>query len=315
MACHSFGRLIYSVNTLISNPEISKIHAVVEWVAPNWFIRDISKNGIWINKERITANKSHRLKIGDVIQMARRNGIAFEVTNLDEPRDYLLPYLIKDREFHASIPLTDYMLLPDESDPEIIVFFDSEKVAWFYEYVKHDKPKVEPLHEDKTINFNNIQWLYRPNYIEANTRQLLESQLNLKDLYFQFEVSQDEEKVKVVFYGDERKYDLKLRTHHYLTLLLARRRAEDIRSGFEEASQGWIYTEQLADDLGIDVSHLNIQVHRVRKQFADQADNVINSENVIERRPGEVRFAGSQFKILKGNSLEYSTYKNKKVPS
>ena len=46
---HRFGRLAHSVDTLLNYPEITRIHAVIEWVEPHWYIRDLSKNGVWLN--------------------------------------------------------------------------------------------------------------------------------------------------------------------------------------------------------------------------------------------------------------------------
>ena len=45
--------------------------------------------------------------------------------------------------------------------------------------------------------------------------------------------------------------DLAVRTHHYLLLQLARHRCEDAARGLDSKSQGWVYAEQLAAELGL----------------------------------------------------------------
>ncbi len=311
-AYHSFGRLIYSVNTLMPRPEISKIHAVMEWDGTLWYIRDISKNGTWLNQKKLIPTKNHQLNNGDTIAFGSLTGISMQVKNVDPPQDFLEPAL-KTNSNLSPIPLTDYMLLPNEKTPEIIIFYDKIKMKWCYEDITSEDHIVRTLSEETPIYFSKSQWYFRNNRIQESTQNLDSTLISIEQLIFEFSVSQDEENVELSFFLFERQFSLKLRTHHYLTLLLARYRANDIKKCLDKSSQGWVYTEQLAGDLGIEISHLNIQIHRARKQFIDVAENVTNSLNIIERRPGEIRFGGTQLKIIKGGVEEITTNKIKET--
>ena len=95
-----------------------------------------------------------------------------------------------------------------------------------------------------------------------------------------------------------------MRSHHYLTLNLARYRARDAQKGLDVSQQGWVYAEQLEKDLGIDSCYMNIQIHRARKQFADALEHLCDVRQLIERKAGKLRFGGTKFQILKGQQLE-----------
>jgi hypothetical protein len=63
----------------------------------------------------------------------------------------------------------------------------------------------------------------------------------------------------------------------------------------------------LAKDLGVDASHLNIQIYRIRKQFVDALNNACESSNIIERNAGKIRLASKSFRIIKGDNVECDT--------
>jgi len=110
-----------------------------------------------------------------------------------------------------------------------------------------------------------------------------------------------------VMQSGEEHIDLLTRSHHYLTLCLARQRAKDIQAGLDDSEQGWVYAELLAKDLGFDASHLNIQIYRMRKQFVDALNNSCESSNIIERSAGKLRLASKFFCITKGDKVECDT--------
>src|SRR5690606_2633313 len=97
--------------------------------------------------------------------------------------------------------------------------------------------------------------------------------------------------------------DLAVRTHHYLLLQLARHWAEDSARGLDHQSRGWTYAEQLAAELGLDSTHMNIQIYRARKQLADSLPNNCGHQDLLERSGGKIRFGGEKFKIFKGSAL------------
>jgi len=301
---HSFGRLPYTVNTVINKPEISKIHAVIEWEQEQWMIRDISKNGTWLNNKKLNENKKYKLSIKDKICFGEKKASFFQVIELEPPCDVLTPQIENENFPVYAIPLKDYTILPSEMSPEVVIYRDQQKLQWCIETVDHVEHNNQILDEGSTIKFNNQYWRVQLNKIEVATKKLSLPKTDIERLEFIFFSSLDEENIHLKIKTPNMMHDLGTRIHHYLTMILARYRALDSEKGLDHLSQGWVYTEQLATDLGIDISHLNIQIHRARKQFVDRLDNVINSEHLIERRPGELRLGGSAFKIYKGENLE-----------
>lgn len=300
---HSFGRLAYSVNTLLTSPEISKIHAIVEWDGTEWILRDISTNGSWLNNVRLIDNKKYVLSINDRIYFGERGCDYFEVLDLSPPCDILVSGT-KERKTHKVISLNNYSILPSDSEPEVVLYQNQQTRQWYKEKISDSNHKGQLLEDNDIISFSGRDWHLKLNNIDVATENLGANQLNIGDLEFNFFCSLDEENIELKINTPARTSELGIRIHHYLTMSLARIRAQDAEQGLDELSQGWIYTEQLACNLGIDISHLNIQIHRARKQFITSLDSVINSNTLIQRRPGELRFGGGFFKIYKGKNLE-----------
>ena len=135
---HQFGRLASAVDTLIDSPNISRIHAIIEWIDHTWYIRDLSKNGVLVNNKKIIPNKLYQLNISDQLCFAGQKNINFVVENLDKPRDALIPYVKNEQsneKAQTPIVLEHYHFLPSESAPEIIVFYDINEKSWFCESV------------------------------------------------------------------------------------------------------------------------------------------------------------------------------------
>jgi hypothetical protein len=107
--------------------------------------------------------------------------------------------------------------------------------------------------------------------------------LLVEHLQLSFSVSSDEEHVQLHMSCGGATHDMGTRGHNYLLLTLARRRLEDAAQGTPEASCGWLYQEDLAHDPSMAPPQLNIDVFRIRKQFA--AVGVVDAANIVERRP------------------------------
>ena len=118
------------------------------------------------------------------------------------------------------------------------------------------------------------------------------------------QLSQNEEHTLARIESAGAGFDLSERTHHYLIATLARRRLHDVRTGRSPDSQGWIAVELLADMLGIDVPHLNIQVHRARRQVESVRPPGAIWPELVQRRRGELRWGGFAFSVRRGDCVE-----------
>jgi len=314
-AYHSFGRFAYSVDTLLTNPCVSKIHAIIEWKNEQWLIRDLSSNGTWLNQDRLAKEQPLPLKLGDVIRFADDEQLSFHVKDLSPPADLLLPMNDSGSEQLGSdtkgkgqnaITLQPYHLLPDEKNPEIALILNRPANQWTIEYINEAQQEPRLLQEGDLIDFNHQRWKLQLSHLESSTELQTTKKVEVEDLFCIFELSLNEEITKLKVKSSHEVIDLHTRSHHYLTLSLARYRVEDAKKGLPVTEQGWVNTDRLLRDLGVDMAHLNIQIHRCRKQFAEIMTKVHNADNVIERQLRQVRFACGAFEIYKGHQLESS---------
>ena len=295
---HRLGRLAHSVDTLFNYPEITRIHAIIEWVEPNWYIRDLSKNGIWLNGKKLEKQSKSQLALHDKISFSEINKVSYQLTSIEPPKDLLLPV---DNSSLDAIELERYHFLPNNQDPKIIVYFDPHKYTWCYEDT--DDHQLMTLEDGDTITVEAQQWqLFKAEMAsQENTIDL--NPFPSDDIQFIFSLSLDEEQTELKVKHNGKLLDLDVRSHHYLTVLLARYKLADIKNKFEFDVQGWVQVKKLARDLGINECHVNIQIHRARKQFIESLTNV-SADLLIERKRGKVRFGGDDYIIYKGQACE-----------
>jgi hypothetical protein len=105
----------------------------------------------------------------------------------------------------------------------------------------------------------------------------------IREAHLSFRVSRDEEFVHLRMTLGDRAVDMGARGHNYLLLTLARQRLRDEARGLGEAACGWIRQDDLAHDPMMAPARLNIDVFRIRKQFA--AQGLGDAVDIIERRP------------------------------
>lgn len=303
---HSFGRLKNSVNTFIDDSFVSKVHAFIEWNDRYWLLRDVSSNGTWLNGNKLSRNQVVQLNVGDVINFASNSSNVFEVFDTKAPCDCLVPI-----EHNSEVIELEYFhLLPSQESHEILLRYNNQSCSWWQEVLDDDlSESATPmeLRNQEYIIFNGLKWQLQINRPLAETQIVKPSVTSLNELTFIFQTSLDEESTHLVIQTGDRNIDLLVRSHHYLTLCLARQRVKDIKAGFDNSEQGWLYAESLAKDLGVDASHLNIQIYRIRKQFVEALNNTCETSNIIERNTGKIRLASKFFKIIKGDKVEYDT--------
>ncbi|MDV5167808.1 FHA domain-containing protein [Photobacterium rosenbergii] len=305
-AFHQFGRLATAVDTLIDSPEISRIHAVVEWIDNVWYVRDLSKNGLQVNGETIQANKLYKLSLDDNLMFAGQPHITFTVLNLDKPADVLIPVVpegLSSRVNVEPIYLEHYHFLPTESSPEVIIFYDTKEKSWYCENV--NECVTSKINDGEMLEFSHSMWqLIEGADVSEKETIAVTDDFNSKVCYV-FNISQDEELTKLIIINGNKNINCEIRSHHYLTALLARYKGEDSINDVPETQRGWRSIEQLSKDIGLSESHINIQIHRARKQLADKMNaEGINEPMLIERQRGRVRLAVNDFKVFKGEKLE-----------
>ncbi len=296
---HTFGRLATSVDTHIEKPYVSKLHAAIEWTGRHWRIKNLGLNGTWINGVSLGQGESRDLEAGDTIHFAEQSDPGFKVIDIAAPADMLWP-LDKNPLQTAPIYLSRYHLLPDANTPELALFFNEDSQHWRREPLHQQHEEPFELNDGDLVQFCNSHWQFVRAQIVGPTEAKASRHIN--DYEFIFNMSLDEETTQLELHHQQT-LDLAVRTHHYLLLQLARHRAEDATRGLDSKSQGWVYADQLAAELGLDSTHMNIQIFRARKQLADSLPEALGQQCLLERRGGKIRFGCEKFKIYKGDKL------------
>lgn len=306
MVYHTLGSLELKADTYIPEPFVSRLHAVIEWVGDAWNIKDLSRNGTWLNKQRLPLGEQQTLNHKDIIQFASLNNASFEVCDLSPPSDILLPIDYLTQKTFSPLALSQYNLLPNEETPELSLYLDSTSQQWQMDTLEDNSSQHQLLQHGSQISFAGKTWFL----FCAQRNQLtdiLQNNQNLNKFSLIFDVSLDEETTDLHLINPPYSIHCGIRSHHNLLLQLARHRAQDMVKGYNKSTQGWIYVEQLTNELGLDISHINIQIFRARKQLFELAPNTENLSAIIERRGGRLRLGMQNFKIYKGGKIEFTT--------
>ena len=303
-AHHTVGRCTERSDTVITSPITSRIHLSLEWDGRHWHIRDLSKNGTWLGSQRLHANESVPIKVGDRIHIGAPDVPPLELVDDTAPRSVLLAISPETPDQ----PLEPFVFLPDQQSPEAVLIYSNQRHSWLLHPVAHDSVQGSErmlLHGD-CLRYGGREWQVFLAETERTTELSTAPLQHLDDIEFIFDLSQDEEHTALKLDCDGEMIDLGERSHHYLLMHLARVRAEDAVSGLDGMTQGWLENDLLKRDLGLDMPHINIMIYRARKQIGESLKHTLDSEHLIERGKGRMRFGASRVRIYKGESLAFA---------
>ncbi len=292
-AYHVFGRDAARCDTVIQDASVSRAHAHIRWAGGRWELHDHSSNGTAVSGVPLRDGEHAVLQQGDVIRFGRAGSAPWHVDTLDDPADTLWPI----RGATHPIVLVPRQILPARAAQPVTIV-RSPAGEWLCD----DTLPPRTLHDGDEVSIGDCAWrlsLVRNGstmQIGASADPAAPAQL------LEFFVSQNEEHVRMLLHVRGGVVDLGERAHHYGLVTLARARSADMQAGYDAATQGWIELDRLARMLGLDTSHVNVQIHRARSQFA--ALPGANASQLVERRRGSVRFGDVPFRIMRGEHLE-----------
>jgi pSer/pThr/pTyr-binding forkhead associated (FHA) protein len=297
LASHVFGRDSRSVDTRLEDPDISHIHASIRWEGNEWRIYDHSRNGTFVNGEHVS-HDSMALDLKCKIRFGTSKRSTWAVVNLDSPQTMLVP-LQSDQ---PAIEFQRLYVLPNVENPEISIY-KTEADQW----ISETENGIKQLKDGDIISNENHSWQFFTAKMVDSTLGIGEYRhTTVEDIRFYFHASLDEEHIeaKVVHHG--KTIDLGERVHHYLLLILARQRLDDHSQGIDKDNQGWTDIGLLSKMLGLDLTYINIQIFRARKQIEEALPDVFHIIQLIERRPGSIRLGFPYFQIEHGDKIESS---------
>ncbi len=176
----------------------------------------------------------------------------------------------------------EFLALPSNDDPRATIY--RLEGSWVLE--PQDEP-VAPIRNMQVFDVAGRAWRFCcPDSSVPTSLDMPGGDLRVPELRLAFSVSRDEEHVEhvqlqVTCAGST--IDMGTRTHNYLLLTLARRRAAEAAQGLDAPNCGWIDLDELTHDPAMAPPQLNIDVFRIRRQFAGAG--VLDAAGIIERRP------------------------------
>ncbi|MGH8779293.1 FHA domain-containing protein [Paraburkholderia sp.] len=293
-ANHVFGRDSARCDTVIADPYVSRVHAHIRWADGRWELHDHSSNGTLVSGTRVRNGEGVVLRQGDLIHFSKASAVYWRVGELSDPADMLWPLRVPAKP----ILLDTGHVLPGDAIPAVTVMRSADG-----DWLCDDTPGTRVLRDGDEVVSGLFAWRLVLAHGRHTTLAMREASGPSEQLQqIDFTVSRDEEHVHAVLNTRGGMADLGERAHHYCIVTLARLRCADAQAGYDTASQGWIDLEVLARMLGTDVSHVNVQIHRARAQFATLASS--GSAQLVERRRGSVRFGSTGFRVFRGELLE-----------
>lgn len=284
---HRFGRLSTAVDTLIVDAAISRIHMVIEYQNLQWFLLDVSRNGLWLNDQKLPKHERHLLKPGDIIAIGETRTLSFTFADDSPPVDILCQREGPGQPITKALPLAAINhMLNKQGEPAIIRFSHG---GWLYET------------EHNIQNLTNFDWLTLRETPESEVAQW---QLQLADvpehtapipLAITAEVTLILKKyaealpTRAILRIGDQEVDLDVRNHHDILLLLAYQLNDDLQLQREVEESGWVYMDELVEKLGITESLINIQIHRLRKQLDQALSDHLDTKTLVMRRRGQLR--------------------------
>jgi len=292
---HIFGRHPTTSHTVLLNPDASRMHATIFWDGEEWLLQDSSSNGTYVNGKLVVYGAKQRLRKGDQIHFSSLLADTWKMVDVTPPKSLLVPVT----PGLSTIELTQLAVLPNEEAPEITLYL-SPNGHWICE----SQSGISMLKSGDLVGCRGQTWRFIEARSSDETQFLQSNELpSSPQVGIFFDVSQNEEHVSFRLKMDQHEYDLGERNHHYLMLLLARKRIADIQTGVCVTEQGWVDKADLCKMLGQNEGHINIQVYRFRKQVVSMLPKSFNFPQAIERRSKAIRLAYEDIQITGGTQI------------
>jgi len=288
-ASHLVGRAP-ACHLRLDHGYISARHATIYWSGESWEARDLgSRNGTFVDGQKLLPGQGHRLVAGQAIAFGRSDQVW--VLEDDSPPRLMV---VADASNEVIVAEDNLLVLPSPEAPQATIYKGSDG-GWVLERADE---LLLPLRDQQTFELGGRIWrvcapgaLFRT----SGSDPIRET----GQVALHFGVSLDEEHVELRVEIEGVLKDLGSRAHNYLLLTLARRRIADAESGLPATSCGWEYQENLAKALTTTGPQLNVDIFRIRRQFATLG--VIDPAHVVERRPrsGQLRVGVAQLVITR----------------
>jgi hypothetical protein len=268
---------------------VSAEHASIRWNGDAWLVKDLgSRNSTYVNGTVAAAANPVALALGSTVAFGLKDD-TWTLEDLSAPQAAAIPL-----DGGAPLVAVDALLpVPSSVSPAATVYRGSDG-GWKLDEEGEIREAVDgSVFEVEGRSFR----LSLPSAVAPTVPVGSLEVARVTDIELEFAVSSDEEHVEIGVSSLGRALGLGARTHNYLLLELARRRDADAKSRLPETSCGWVYQDELCARLRVDPARLNVDVYRIRKQFARL--ELLDPASIIERRARtkQLRLGVKRFQI------------------
>ncbi len=259
----------------LEDPHVSSEHASIRWDGAQWILKDLgSLNRTYLDEVELTPAHSAPLRKGSRVAFGSPKQ-AWQLTEDAGPLPMAVP-----EDGSAPIVATDGLLpLPSAEEPRYTVYRDHNG-SW----VVDAGDRVTKVEDRGSIQLGPVRYrLCLPQPYTRTTPLHGFIGARVPELTLVFRVSSDMETIELDVTGAHSHHRFSARTHNEMLLLLGRARRADTAAGLPPGSAGWLYHDDLCRKLQVDAERLNVDVYRIRRQFADLG--LLDPAHIIERRP------------------------------
>jgi len=279
---------------IIARPSVSGRHAVLRWTGSGWLLKDASRFGTLVNGVVLK---------GDVQPL----GPGDELTFVEEDEVWALenaaaPGLVLTSQDGARLPIqVDFdeglRVFPTQEAPtETLLQLHG---SWFLE---QETGKLRPLVDGGTVELMDHTYVVSvpPSSVETAEPEVPAARFSLETAELSITVHRGEDEAELTIKSAGVERFVKASRPLYLLAYLAERRIEASLSGESGGEEGWLPTDLACDELGVDRTILNVDVHRAREAIKNTG--LTNAANIIERRPSQIRIGipPSRCKVSRG---------------
>jgi hypothetical protein len=260
---------------------VSAEHAVFRWTGAAWEIRDLaSSNGTFVNDRRLECGSSAQIESGARIAFGDPTEV-FALIDDGSP-------VACARAHDGSILYAEdgVLAIPTPDHYQFLILESNESGHWIMELASGDS---RPVEHQEIVHHGESWWCLDLPTVLAPTQPTSGTAMHLDDIRLLIEVSANEEDVELTIVHRSGHHRLPTRANADMLLFLADKRLDDaLNSDEPEAEHGWVYREELVDDLSswrksvMTPERLSVEIYRARNQL--RAAQVVDAAGLIECR-------------------------------
>ena len=261
----------------LDDASVSALHASFHFGSAGWSIRDLgSRNGTQINGKPVARGTSRPLRLEDALAF----GEGHEVWVLR--RDGSPEPLARSSSGAVAKGADGMLPIPSASEPAVTVLWDAD-LGWRLE--DPEAKDVRPVEDRETVRVGTDTWTLRLPQGLLETQPGTRWDFATAQLSVRPSASDRAAVLRVEQRGATASYELGS-TATFFTLLIQARL---------DSPEGWIDRSNVLDALGVNGSHLNVLVFRLRRLFSDAG--FADAAAVVQRQRMRMRLGSTRVRF------------------